>query len=83
FHRRSSVLNVKGAGIHSPVAVYTNEIIHERSKVLGYAIDARRQKYTDETPFNYKPFESLDEEYIWDASAKADLKDYNLLDLSI
>ncbi len=83
FHRRSSVLNVKGAGIHSPVAVYTDDIIKERSKVIGYAIDARHQKYPDETPYRYQPFAETGERYVWNAAAKESLKDYNLLDLSI
>ncbi|WP_306252814.1 phytanoyl-CoA dioxygenase family protein [Parvularcula sp. IMCC14364] len=83
FHRRSSVLNVKGAGIHSPVTVYTNDVIKERSKVIGYAIDARQKKYPDEKPYQYKPFHDALENYVWDAAAKASLRDYNLLDLSI
>jgi hypothetical protein len=83
FHRRSSVLNVKGAGIHSDVAVYTEDVIQQRSKVLGYAIDARQQQYPDETPYRYLPFQQDDQAYIWNAAAKADIFDYNLLDLSI
>jgi len=83
FHRRSSVLNVKGAGIHSPAQVYTDEIIRKRSRVIGYAIDARQQKYPDEQPFEYKPFAQRNETFRWNDSARAELKDYNLLDLSI
>ena len=83
FHRRSSVLNVKGAGIHSPAQVYTDEIIRKRSRVIGYAIDARQQKYPDERPFEYKPFVQRNETFRWNDSAREDLKDYNLLDLSI
>lgn len=83
FHRRSSVLDVKGAGIHSPVAVYDRDVINERSRVIGYAIDARHQKYADEAPYNYKPFVEAGKSYVWDASAKENLRDYNLLDLSI
>lgn len=83
FHKRSSVLDVQGAGIHSPVAVYDNDVIQERSKVIGYAIDARRQKYSDEMPYCYAPFAQSGEVYDWTPEAKASLKDYNLLDLSI
>jgi ectoine hydroxylase-related dioxygenase (phytanoyl-CoA dioxygenase family) len=83
FHRRSSVLDVMGAGIHSPAAVYDKDIIKERSRVIGYAIDARRRKYPDEEPYSYKPFVESGETYTWDAAAKAGLRDYNLLDLSI
>jgi hypothetical protein len=83
FHKRSSVLDVEGAGIHSPVSVYSDDVIKERSKVIGYAISARQIKYPDEQPYDYKPFTETDEAYVWDAAAKASLKDYNLLDLSI
>ena len=83
FHRRSSVLNVTGAGIHSPVAVYTDEHIRERSKVIGYAKSARQQKYPQETPFAYKPHEASGEKFQWSEDARKNLKDYNLLDLSI
>lgn len=83
FHRRSSVLNVEGAGIHSPVAVYDETIIKERSRVIGLAIDARKRQYPDEQAYTYKPFADVDTAYVWNAAAKANLKDYNLLDLSI
>ena len=49
--RRSSVLNVKGAGIHSSAQVYTDEIIRQRSLEIEYSIDARQQKDPDEPPF--------------------------------
>ena len=81
FHRRSSVLNVKGAGMHSEAVVYTDDIVKNRSRVIGYAIDARRQRFPDETPFHYKPFEN--EAYIFDEAARANIVDYNMQDLSI
>ncbi|MEP2103600.1 MAG: phytanoyl-CoA dioxygenase family protein [Parasphingorhabdus sp.] len=83
FHKRSSVLDVEGAGIHSPVAVYDKDVIKERSKVIGYAIDARQRRYPNEQPYSYKPFEESGESYTWNPEAKAGLKDYNLFDLSI
>lgn len=83
FHRRASVLNVKGGGIHNAPAVYDQDRIARRSRMIGYAIDARRQRFADETPFVYQPFADTGERYLWNTDAKADLKDYNLLDLSI
>ena len=77
------MLNVKGAGIHSPAQVYTDEIIRQRSGLIGYAVYARQQKYPDEPPFEYKPFDQRKETFRWNDSARADLKDYNLLDLRI
>lgn len=83
FHRRRSVLGVKGGGVHNAPAVYDAERIRRRARVIGYAIDARRRRFPDETPFVYWPHAEGGEVYRWDADAKAGMKDYNLLDLSI
>lgn len=83
FHRRSSVLDVEGAGIHAETMVYDQALIHKRSRLIGYAIDARRQHFPQETPYVYKPLQGSDDEYQWNDTARADIKDYNLLDLSI
>ena len=83
FHRRASVLGVAGGGIHNAPAVYDEDRIRKRSRLIGYAIDARRQRFPDETPFAYQPFATSGEHHAWNAQAKADLRDYNLLDLSI
>lgn len=83
FHRRKSVLGVKGGGVHNKAAVYDAERIHERAKLIGYAIDARRQRFPAETPYVYRLHAEADETYRWDAAARASIKDYNLLDLSI
>ncbi len=83
FHRRRSVLGVRGGGLHSAPAIYDAERIRERARIIGYAIDARRRRFPDESPFLYAPHAAAGETYRWDAAAKAGIKDYNLLDLSI
>ena len=83
FHRRSSVLGVMGAGMHSQAERYDEALIEERSRVIGYAIDARRQRYPQEEPFQYWPFTQTGKQYTWDTGAQRSLKDYNLHDLSI
>ena len=83
FHRRSSVLNVEGAGTHNEVQVFDEALIAKRSEVIGYGIDARRQRFPDETPFEYKPFVKKGLSYKWDAAARESLHDYNMRDLSI
>ena len=50
---------------------------------MGGVIDARRRRFPAETPYVYKPHADAGCGYRWDAAAKAGLKDYNLLDLSI
>jgi hypothetical protein len=83
FHRRASVLNVEAGGLHNARAVYDDERIVTRSRLIGYAQDARRQRYPDETQYKYQPFDKVGRVYLWDDAARDSMKDYNLLDLSI
>lgn len=83
FHRRSSVLNVMGAGIHSEAVVYDADFIKERTKVLGYAIEARKARFPDENPYDYKLHRGSRDQFEWSDSVMDKLKDYNLRDLSI
>src|SRR5689334_23365916 len=83
FHRRKSVLGVQAGGIHNAVATYDAERIRERARLIGYAIDARRQRFPDEASFVYRPHAEEGLSYRWDGAAKAAIKDYNLLDFSI
>ena len=83
FHRRRSVLGVQGGGVHNAPAVYDAARIRERARVIGYAIDARRRRFPDETPYRYAPHAGAGETWVWDDAARASMKDYNLKDLSI
>lgn len=83
FHKRSSVLGVKGGGVHSDAQVFDDEIIARRSKVLGYAIAARKEHYPDEFAYTYQPFEAAGLSFDWNDAARRDMHDYNRDDLSI
>ena len=83
FHRRKSVLGVESGGVHNPAATYDVERIKRRSRLIAYGIDARSQRFPNEKRFVYQPLAGQEEEYRWTPTAKAGLKDYNLLDLGI
>jgi hypothetical protein len=83
FHRRRSVLGVTGGGLHAAPAVFDEARIRERARVIGYGIDARRQRFPDETPFVYRPHAEAGPSCRWDDAARATMRDYNRLDLSI
>ena len=83
FHRRASVQGVRSGGIHNPIAEYDDAYIERRSRVIGYAIDARRQRFPSETSYHYTPFAGCEARYRWTPDAQADLHDYNLEDLGI
>ena len=44
FHKKSSVLNALGGGLHGIPRVYDEKHIIERSRLIQYAISARSQK---------------------------------------
>ena len=46
FHPRASALEIKGGGIHSAPAVYNEQRIRIRSRLIGYGIDAQRKAIT-------------------------------------
>ena len=84
FHRRRSVLGVvSGGSLHGRKGVYDEARIQERSRMIGYGIDARRQRFPHETPFVYQPHAKAGERYQWNESVRESIRDYNLLDLSI
>ena len=83
FHKRSSVLGTQGGGIHSESQVFNEEIIERRSRLLGYAIEARKQKYPEEKAFSYSPFLKSGKQFKWNEEARQNIIDYNLDDLSI
>jgi hypothetical protein len=83
FHRRSSVLGIMGAGLTSGPEEYDEALIEERSRVIGYAIDARQQRYPEEEIYQYQPFVQAHKNYCWDSTARQAIRDYNLHDLSI
>jgi hypothetical protein len=83
FHRRKSVLGVVSGGVHNAVAVYDEQRIRQRSRVIMYAISARQQRFPNEKPYRYDPFAEHADEYRWTPEVRVSLKDYNLLDLGI
>lgn len=83
FHRRASVLGVKGGGIHNEITVYDADYIHERARMIAYGINARRERFPDEQPYRYQPLADEMHLYAWDDRARETIKDYNLKDLGI
>ncbi len=83
FHRRASVLNVESGGIHSDVAVYDEDYIYERSKMIAYGISARQQRFPEEKAYNYAPFAGQMADFEWNEAARENIRDYNLKDLGI
>jgi hypothetical protein len=84
FHRRASVLGQKAALSMQSEVIYDDQRIFDRSAVIAVAIDARRQKHPDETPYRYQPFAGLEDAFRFnDETFERVIKDYNTKDLAI
>jgi len=85
FHRRKSVLGAKAAlAVEGDDVRYDAQRIFERSSVIAVAIDARRQRHPEETPFFYKPFADRQDDFrFYDATFETVIRDYNTKDLAI
>ncbi len=84
FHPRASVIGARGNGIHAPGSdklIYDEDRVRQRSRVLGLAIEARKQRFPAETPYDYKPLRG--QSFEWNDAARESLRGYNLLDLGI
>ncbi len=84
FHRRRSVLNAPAALTAKPGTVYDKAHIHERSRMITLAIDARAQYYPGETRYRYQPLIDEQEQNRWSEAQRAVLlKNYNLRDMGV
>ncbi len=83
FHRRRSVLGVTSGGVHNDVTTYDEAYIRSRSRLIMYAIDARRQRFPNEPAYRYAPLAAQADRYRFGPGTLADLRDYNLQDLGI
>ena len=85
FHRRASVEGVHGWDFRDRQPVlYDHARIHGRSRIIQLAIDARQQRYPDETPYAYQPMAPEADALRWSPRTRETvLKNYNQLDLVI
>jgi len=91
FHRRSSVLGVRGKLSIKPEDlswsegdVYDEQRVFDRSAVIALAIDARHQHRPAEEPFHYLPFSGIEDRFHFDEDTfERYIRDYNTRDLAI
>jgi len=85
FHRRRSVLGAKAAlSMEADNIHYDAQRIFERAAVIQVAIDARHQRFPDETPFAYRPFAGREDEFRFnERNFETVIKNYFTKDLAI
>lgn len=84
MHRRAAVIGQHGHLLQPKEVVYDDEFVDKRASVIQVAIDARRQYYTDEIPFEYLPFKHTQDQYRWNPETfEYVIRDYNTRDIGI
>ena len=84
FFPRGRVLNVTATRLNGRKEVYNEERIVKRTGIIALAIDARRQHFSGEEPYVYKPLLGDENKFRWtNETRESILRDYNLLDMYI
>src|SRR5579863_3215621 len=83
FHRRASLIGVEARGMSGTTQRYDEDRVRQRSEVLGYAIDARRQRFPEEHPFSYRPHADAGATFHWSDDSRAQIRNSHLRDMLI
>ena len=84
FHRRASVMGARSVLGANEGELYDEQRVFDRSAVIAVAIDARRQRFSDEKSYVYQPFAGLEDDFRWNPDTyERVIRDYNLKDLGI
>jgi len=83
FHRRRSVEGAQYRKDDGSVTTYDADCVARRARMIGYAVAARRQRFSAEVPFSYRPQAEADEHYEWNEAARAAINDCGAMDLRI
>ena len=78
FHNRASAIGAETTNVHAFVRPgqtkhikYTEDYVLRRARMIPLAIDARRQRYPDEVPYEYQG--SYIGEGVWNARTRAEI----------
>jgi ectoine hydroxylase-related dioxygenase (phytanoyl-CoA dioxygenase family) len=80
-HRRDATVGVSTKDVFGAEVTYDAERVRRRAELIGYAIDARRQRFPDESPFVYRPQAAAKERLVWDEAARRRIHNYQAEDL--
>lgn len=84
FFPRKRVQDMTVTHLDGRVVTFDDDHIHERSRMIAIGIDARQQRFPDETPFQYAPLAHEVDENRWtEETRETVVKDYNLRDMYI
>jgi ectoine hydroxylase-related dioxygenase (phytanoyl-CoA dioxygenase family) len=84
FLPRASVLSVTATQLDGRVETYDAARVHQRSRMIAVAIDARHRRFPRERRYVYQPLRGEEDANRWtEAVRESVVKNYNLLDVHI
>ncbi|WP_281019087.1 MULTISPECIES: phytanoyl-CoA dioxygenase family protein [unclassified Minwuia] len=84
FFARARVLGVTTELLSGEEVTFDEERVRERSRMISVGIDARRQRFPDETSYVYRPGIGQEDRNRWSEEARRTVvRDYNLRDMYI
>jgi Phytanoyl-CoA dioxygenase (PhyH) len=84
FFPRARVLNVTATQLDGRVVTFGSAHVHERSRMIAIAIDARKQRFPNEKSYFYQPLAGEEDQNRWNEQTRQTVvKNYNLLDMYI
>lgn len=84
FFERKRVQDITVTHLDGRVVTFDDYHIHERSRMIQIAIDARQHRFPGETPYYYAPLAGEAEKNRWNEETRQTVvKDYNLRDMYI
>ena len=84
FLPRQRVLNVSNTNFRGHKQTYDESRLHQRSRMIAIAIDARSQRFPGETRFEYQPLAAEEDENRWNESTRKEVvANYNTLDVHL
>ena len=84
FLPRKRIINVTNTNMAGKKQTYTPERIHQRSRMIAIAVDARAQRFPQEPRYVYQPLAEEVEQNRWNEATRGEVvRDYNLLDLHL
>ena len=84
FFPRKRVMDMTVEHLDGRVVTFDEAHIHERSRMIAIGIDARRQRFPDETPYRYAPLAGQEDDNRWsEATRETVVKNYNLRDMYV
>ena len=84
FLPRKRVLGITNINFAGKEQTYDTARLHQRSRMIALGIDARQQKYPEETGFVYEPLAGEEHLNRWSEQNREEVvKDYNLLDVHL